>query len=104
MEEVWADGGDHAWKKYGLMEEAHSKAKKTKRNRHWENFKQLRKEVTISYGSYINNIIGESLTTNPKQFWSFIRKNRTENLGIPSLKVNDIVKTTDSDKANALND
>ena len=28
----------------------------------------------------------------------------TENLGIPSLKVNDIVKTTDSDKANALND
>ena len=21
MEEVWADGGDHAWKKYGLMEE-----------------------------------------------------------------------------------
>ena len=43
-------------------------------------------------------------TTNPKQFWSFIRKNRTENLGIRSLKVNDIVKTTDSDKAIALND
>ena len=21
MEEVWADGGDLAWKKYGLMEE-----------------------------------------------------------------------------------
>ena len=53
-------------------DKAHSKAKKTKRNRHWENFKQLRKEVTKevakSYGSYINNIIGESLTTNPKQF------------------------------------
>ena len=59
-------------------DKAHSKAKKTKRNRHWEKFKQLRKEVTKevakSYGSYINNIIGESLTTNPKQFWSFIRK------------------------------
>ena len=66
--------------------------------------KEVTKEVAKSYGSYINNIIGESLTTNPKQFWSFIRKNRTENLGIPSLKVNDIVKTTDSDKANALND
>ena len=89
-------------------DKAHSNAKKTKRNRHWENFKQLRKEVTKevakSYGSYINTIIDESLTTNPKQFWSFIRKNRTENRGIPSLKVNYIVKTTDSDKAIALND
>ena len=27
-------------------DKAYSKAKKTKRNRHWENFKQLRKEVT----------------------------------------------------------
>ena len=89
-------------------DKAHSQAKKTKRNKHWEKFKQLRKEVTKevanSYSSYINNVIGESLTTNPKQFWSFIRKNKTENLGIPSLKVNDMVKTTDSDKADALND
>ena len=87
-------------------DKAHSQAKKTKRNKHWEKFKQLRKEVTKevanSYSSYINNVIGESLTTNPKQFWSFIRKNKTENLGIPSLKVNDMVKTTDSDKADAL--
>ena len=89
-------------------DKAHSQAKKTKRNKHWEKFKQLRKEVTKevanSYSSYINNVIGESLTTNPKQCWSFIRKNKTENLGIPSLKVNDMVKTTDSDKADALND
>ena len=78
-------------------------------NSNWDFFfKQLRKEVTKevanSYSSYINNVIGESLTTNPKQFWSFIRKNKTESLGIPSLKVNDMVKTTDSDKADALND
>ena len=62
-------------------DKAHSQAKKTKRNKHWETFKQLRKEVTKavanSYSSYINNVIGESLTTNkPKQLWSFIRKNK----------------------------
>ena len=77
-------------------DKAHSQAKKTKRNKHWETFKQLRKEVTkevaSSYSSYINNVIGEN-----KQFWSFIRKNK-------SLKVNYMVKTTDSDKADALND
>ena len=42
-----------------------------------------------------------SLVTNSKQCWSFIRTNKTENIGIPSLKVNDMVKTTDSDKAMA---
>ena len=49
-------------------DKVHSKAKKTKRNRHWENFKQLGKEVAKSYSSYINNIIGESLTTNLNNF------------------------------------
>ena len=65
--------------------------------------KVITKEVTKSYNSYINNM-GESLTTNPKQFWSFIRQNKTKNLGIPVLKVNNDLKTADHDKANALND
>ena len=59
--------------------------------------------MTKSYNSYINNM-GESLTTNPKQFWSFIRQNKTKNLGIPVLKVNNDLKTADHDKANAFND
>ena len=72
--------------------------------KHWENLRKLAtKEVTKSYNSYINNM-GESLTTNPKQFWSFIRQNKTKNLGIPVLKVNNDLKTADHDKANARND
>ena len=59
--------------------------------------------MTTSYNSYINNIIGESLTTNPKKIWS-IRQNSRENLGILALKINNNLKTTDHDKANALND
>ena len=44
------------------------------------------------------------MTTNPKQLWSFIRQNKTENLGIPARKVNNNLSTTNHDKANALND
>ena len=86
----------------------HANAKRTNQNKPWEIKKKLRKEITKevakSYNSYINNIIGGSLTTNPEQFGSFIRKNKTETLGIPTLKVNDNMKTTDHDKAKALND
>ena len=85
----------------------HAKAKKTKKNKHWEHFKNLRKvvkkEITKSYHSYINNIIGESLSTNPKRFWSLIKQTKTENLGIPTLHSNDKMQTTDHDKANTLN-
>ena len=84
-----------------------AKAKKTKKNKHWEHFKNLKKvvkkEITKSYHNYINNIIGESLSTNPKRFWSFIKQTKTENLGIPTLHSNDKMQTTDHDKANTLN-
>ena len=39
---------------------------------------------------------------NPKNFWSFIKLNRTENVGIPTL-VTDKTHISDRDKANALN-
>ena len=85
----------------------HAKAKKTKKNKHWEHFKNLRKvakkEITKSYHNYINNIIGESLSTNPKRFWSFIKQTIPEKLGIPTLHSNDKMQTTDHDKANTLN-
>ena len=59
----------------------HAKAKKTKKNKHWEHFKNLRKvikkEITKSYHNYINNIIGESLSTNPKRFWPFTKQTKT---------------------------
>ena len=88
-------------------DKTHAKAKKTKKNKHWEHLKNprevVKKEITKSYHNYINNIIGESLSTNPKCFWSFIKQTKTENLGIPTLHSNDKMQTTDHDKANTLN-
>ena len=88
-------------------DKTHARAKKTNKNKYWEHFKNLRKvvkeEITKSYHNYINNIIGESLSTNPKRFWSFIKQTKTENLGIPTLHSNDKMQMTDHDKANKLN-
>ena len=61
------------------------------------------KALATSYKSYVNNQIGDRLKTNPKRFWSFIKANKRENIGIPTLRVNDKPITNDRDKANALN-
>ena len=86
---------------------SHKKAKQTGLNKHWEQFRELRRQTTkalaTSYKSYVNNQIGDSLKTNPKRFWSFIKANKRENIGIPTLRVNDKPITNDRDKANALN-
>ena len=86
---------------------SHKKAKQTGLNKHWEQFRELRRQTTkalaTSYKSYVNHQIGDSLKTNPKRFWSFIKANKRENIGIPTLRVNDKPITNDRDKANALN-
>ena len=86
---------------------SHKKAKQTALNSDWENVKELRKQATKalakSYKDYVNNHIGDSLKTNPKRFWSFIKANKRENIGIPTLRINDQPIINDHDKAKALN-
>ena len=81
---------------------SHKKAKQTGLNKHWEQFRELRRQTTkalaTSYKSYVNNQIGDSLKTNRKRFWSFIKANKRENIGIPTLRVNDKPITNDRDK------
>ena len=83
------------------------KAKQTGRNRDWEKFRELRRQASKaaakSYTDYLNNHIGESLKTNPKQFWSFIKANKRECTGVPTLQINGQIITNDRDKANTLN-
>ena len=91
---------------------SHKKAKQTGLNKHWEQFRELTRRQTTkvlatSYKSYVNTQIGDSLKTNPKRFcgnfWSFVKANKRENIGIPTLRVNDKPITNDRDKANTLN-
>ena len=86
---------------------SHTKAKQTGLNKHWKQFRELRRQTTkalaTSYESYVNNQIGDSLKTNLNRLWSFIKANKRENIGIPTLRVNDKPITNDRDKANAPN-
>ena len=86
---------------------SHKKAKQTGLNKYLEQFRELRRQATktlaTSYKSYVNNQIGDSLKTNPKRFWSFIKANKRGKIDIPTLRVNDKQITNDRDKANTLN-
>ena len=80
-----------------------------KKNRldHWKAFKRQRNSVSNlikdSHNSYLNDVIGDSLTENPKKFWFHVKHSRSENLGIPPLKTEEGVFVTDKDKAETLN-
>ena len=45
-----------------------------------------------------------SLQENHKRFWSYIKRLRSENFGIPILRQGDSIFISDKDKADALND
>ena len=85
----------------------HRRAVRTKDQHHWKAFKRQRNSVSNlikdSHDSYLNDVIGDSLTENPKKFWSYVKHSRSENLGIPPLKTEQGVFVTDKDKAETLN-
>ena len=58
--------------------------------------------IIDSHNRYVNYVIGDSLTENPKKIWSYVKHNRLENLGIPPLKTDQGVVVTDKDKAEIL--
>ena len=80
---------------------SHIKAKQTEKNK--ERRKQATKALAISYKDYVNNQIGDSMKSNPKRVWSFIKANKRENIAIPTLRVNDQPIINDCNKADALN-
>ena len=73
----------------------------------WSAFKSHRNKVAKlirkSYYIYVNEVIGNSISENPKRFWSYVKTSNTENVGIPTLIENDGLHCSDSSKANALN-
>ena len=86
----------------------HAKAKRSGKNSHWEKLWDLRRQtnkaITKSHSSYLNQVVGESLQSNPKAFWPYIKTCVTENIGIPSPITDSQEAHTNSAKANILND
>ena len=70
------------------------KARHSRENSDWSAYRKQRSKVVnsmkSSYNDYIFNIIGGSLSSNPKRFWSHLKRARTENIEIPTLKENGI--------------
>lgn len=73
----------------------------------WESFKKQRNHVSDllrkSHDDHIRNVVGPTLDSNPKRFWTYIRSLKKESLGIPPLIVNNETHTTDKGIAEALN-
>ena len=73
----------------------------------WSAYRLQRNKVVkllkSSHDNYLNEEIGGSLKENPKRFWSFIKRTRSEGMGIPTLRQGDSVFISDKDKANLLN-
>ena len=86
----------------------YSKAKKSNASHDWKSFKQYRnrvaKVVNQAHSNYVNNVVGASLCEKPKVFWSYVKLMKTENLGIPALRTQTKLCTSDVDKAQALNE
>ena len=83
----------------------HRRAVRTKDQHHWKALKRnsVSNLIKVSHNSYLNDVIGDSLTENPKKFFSYVKHSRSENLGIPPLKTEQGVFVTDKDKAETLN-
>ena len=67
-----------------------NKARRTKAEKDWEEFRSLRKQVKArmkkSHDDYVDGILQNSLEERPKKFWSFINSMKKDSNGIPTLK------------------
>ena len=89
-------------------EKLHCRARKYQDVGHWDHFCQCRnnvaKMVQKAKYNYINHIIGDRLIEQTKSFWSYVKLMQTENIGIPTLRTQTKLCTTDKEKADTLNE
>ena len=86
-----------------------NKAKRTKLNRHWQQYRAFKKDVLKSIRKqrwkYINDILQVSLEQgDSKPFWSYIRAQRQDNSGVSPLSKQGVLHTDYLSKAKILND
>ena len=85
----------------------YKKARKHPSTSSWYCFRQYRNKVAKlvhrTHHDYINNVIGNSLSENPKSFWSYVKLCRSENIGFPTLRSEDKLYASDTEKADCFN-
>ena len=73
----------------------------------WERYKVIQKTTRRSLQrakrGYISDHLANNIKDNPKAFWTFVKKTKSEEVGISDLKVNNSVISDAKGKAEALN-
>ena len=80
----------------------HCRARKYQDVVHWDHFRQCRnkvaKMVQKAHYNYNNHTTSDRLSEQPKSFWSYVKLMQTENIGIPTLRTQTKLCTTDKEK------
>ena len=90
-------------------ERAYHQARKTHKDADWHKFRQLKKTAQKlfrqAYWTYVNNIVDPpEKQPNNKGFWSYLKKFKSDNVGISVLKKNGQTAISPEDKARMLNE
>ena len=84
-------------------EKSYIRAKKSGTKSDWDKFTSVRKQVDRAirnaHRQHVSSILEDG---QPKEFWRYIKSRRTDNTGIQTLKVNDVLVTDDQEKAETL--
>ena len=93
-------------RKIKIKQRLYNKARKTKKEKDWSKFKTLRKNIQNMLKNarwkYLNEIIGPSLSDNPKAFYGYTKKLKQDSVGIQQLRDEGVLKAESKDKANIL--
>ncbi|XP_048579337.1 uncharacterized protein LOC116615558 [Nematostella vectensis] len=82
-------------------------AKKVNTPQAWSAYRKHRKVTTQAINktrnNYVSGLLDENIHTKPKRFWNYIKSKRQDSVGIPALKVNNVIVSESKAKAEALN-
>ena len=74
----------------------------------WNNFKNFRRltkqSINHARNNYISSILSDNLTENPKKFWMYVKSQRQDSVGIPTLTAQGRHCSSNFDKASILNE
>ena len=83
-----------------------AKRSKEKSSNAWKVYRRYRKKVTKAlknaHNWYLIEVVGESLESNPKRFWNYVKHCHSEVSGVPTLRSNNATYISAKDKAELL--
>jgi hypothetical protein len=86
---------------------AYRTAKKTNLASDWQYYKELKQldqtECRKRYHSFINNMVCDDFSLNPKKFWNYIKGKKCDNSGVAPLKRDGVAYSNSKTKAQILN-